>query len=51
MHVQVYLILIHGFGIILGHPFTIINIMLVMLQGAMVGHYGHIRTSAIRHVV
>jgi hypothetical protein len=25
--------------------------MLVMLQGAMVGHYGHIRTSAIRHVV
>jgi len=36
MHIQVYPIIIHGFGIILGCHVMIINLILMPYQGAMI---------------
>ena len=49
MPIQVYLIIIHGFDMIFGFHFIIINSMLVIYQGAIIVYHGHIKVSVARY--
>jgi hypothetical protein len=53
LHIKVYLILIHGFGIILGCHVMNMNILLMLHKGAMIymiGHHGRIKVSVGKYV-
>ena len=50
LHIQVYLILVHGLIMILGWYVMTINILLILYQGVMIymiGHHGRIKISVI----
>ena len=50
LHIQVYLILVHGLIMILGWYVMTINILLMLYRGVMIymiGHHGRIKISVI----